>query len=34
MILFDIKADLYGPPSNEREDSNAFQARLGGIGSF
>ncbi|MGA9725472.1 MAG: hypothetical protein WBQ86_23650 [Candidatus Binatus sp.] len=28
MILFDIKADLYGPPSNEREDSNAFQARL------
>ena len=28
MILFDIKADLYGPPSNEREDSSAFQARL------
>jgi DNA repair ATPase RecN len=28
MILFDIKADLYGPPSNEPEDSNAFQARL------
>jgi hypothetical protein len=28
MILFDIKADLYGAPSNEREDSNAFQARL------
>jgi hypothetical protein len=28
MILFDIKADLYGPPSNEREDSDAFQARL------
>jgi DNA repair ATPase RecN len=28
MILFDIKADLYGPPSNERDDSNAFQARL------
>lgn len=28
MILFDIKADLYGPPSNEREDSNAFRARL------
>jgi DNA repair ATPase RecN len=28
MILFDIKSDLYGPPSNEREDSNAFQARL------
>jgi hypothetical protein len=28
MILFDIKADLYGPPSNEEEDSNAFQARL------
>jgi DNA repair ATPase RecN len=28
MILFDIKADLYGPPLNEREDSNAFQARL------
>jgi DNA repair ATPase RecN len=28
MILFDIEADLYGPPSNEREDSNAFQARL------
>jgi DNA repair ATPase RecN len=27
MILFDITADLYGPPSNEREDSNAFQAR-------
>jgi DNA repair ATPase RecN len=27
MILFDIEADLYGPPSNEREDSNAFQAR-------
>ncbi len=27
MILFDIK-DLYGPPSNERGDSNAFQARL------
>jgi hypothetical protein len=27
MILFDIKADLYGPSSNEREDSNAFQAR-------
>jgi DNA repair ATPase RecN len=28
MILFDIKADLYGPPSNEREDSDAFQGRL------
>jgi DNA repair ATPase RecN len=28
MILFDIKADLYGLPSNERKDSNAFQARL------
>ena len=28
MILFDIKADLYGPPSKEREDSNAFQGRL------
>jgi len=28
MILFDIKADLYGPPSNEREDSSAFRARL------
>jgi DNA repair ATPase RecN len=28
MILFDIKDDLYGPPSNEREDSNAFGARL------
>jgi DNA repair ATPase RecN len=28
MILFDIKADLYGPHSNEPEDSNAFQARL------
>ena len=28
MILFDIKADLYGPPSNEGEDSEAFQARL------
>jgi hypothetical protein len=28
MILFDIEADLYGPPSKEREDSNAFQARL------
>ncbi len=28
MILFDIKADLYGLPSNEREDSNASQARL------
>jgi len=28
MILFDIRAELYGPPSNEREDSNAFQARL------
>jgi DNA repair ATPase RecN len=28
MILFDIEADLYGPPSNEREDSNAFGARL------
>ena len=27
MILFDIKADLYGPPSNEWEDSNAFQAK-------
>ena len=27
MILFDIKADLYGPPSNGREDSR-FQARL------
>ena len=27
MILFDIAADLYGPPSNEGEDSNAFQAR-------
>lgn len=27
MILFDIEADLYGPPSNEREDYNAFQAR-------
>ena len=27
MILFDI-ADLYGPPSNELEDSNAFRARL------
>lgn len=26
MILFDIEADLYGPPSNQREDSNAFQA--------
>lgn len=28
MILFDIKNDLYGPPSNEPEDSNGFQARL------
>lgn len=28
MILFDIKADLYGPPSNESEDSNGFRARL------
>ncbi len=28
MILFDIKADLYRPPSHEREDSNAFQGRL------
>ena len=28
MILFDIKNDLYGPPSNEREDSSAFRARL------
>jgi hypothetical protein len=28
MILFDIKADLYGPPSNEWEDSSAFRARL------
>jgi hypothetical protein len=28
MILFDIKRDLYGPPSNEREDSSAFRARL------
>ncbi len=27
MILFDIKADLYGPPSNGHEDSR-FQARL------
>ena len=27
MILFDIKADLYGPPSNGRDDSR-FQARL------
>ena len=27
MILFDIK-DLYGPPSNEREGSSSFQARL------
>lgn len=27
MILFDIKA-LYGPPSNDREDSSAFRARL------
>jgi hypothetical protein len=28
MILFDIKNDLYGPPSNDREDSSAFRARL------
>ena len=28
MILFDIEAELYRPPSNEPEDSNAFQARL------
>jgi hypothetical protein len=28
MILFDIKADLYGPPSNGREDSRPFQASL------
>ena len=28
MILFDIKADLYGPPSDERENSNGFHARL------
>jgi hypothetical protein len=27
MILFDIKNDLYGPPSKDREDS-AFRARL------
>jgi hypothetical protein len=27
MILFDIR-DLYGPPPNEREASDAFQARL------
>lgn len=27
MILFDIR-DLYGPPSNDEEDSSAFQAKL------